>query len=38
MKEIWFLIGFTVTLVSVLTAESVADSNSNSNNKKKEVD
>ena len=36
MKEIWFLIGFTVTLVSVLTAESVADSNSK--NKKKEVE
>ena len=35
MKEIWFLIGFAVTLVSVLTAESVAD---NSKNKRKEAD
>ena len=28
MKEIWFLIGFAVTLVSVLTAESVVDNKS----------
>ena len=35
MKEIWFLIGFAVTLVSVLTAESVADK---SKTKRKEAD
>ena len=35
MKEIWFLIGFAVTLFSVLTAESVADK---SKTKRKEAD
>ena len=35
MKEIWFLIGFAVTLVSVLTAESVADIKTN---KRKEAE